>query len=282
MRSITMLAVALLAIGLGGCQALGGAPKPLETREQALAHVSNEMLPEAISTYDQAEDEAARRKARDRIARARVYAVDVNYNAFSRSLSTQQKSFAVGSDVVAAGLTGAATLAKSGRTKTHLTTYASFALGLRGTVDKEFYFSKTLPAIVAQMDASRRVVLARIYEGLARSDTDYPLVAALADLESYYIAGTLNGAITQITNDAGSKSAKADEDIAIVNKAKGGYDLTSKTLEDYAYPADERDDAKLAELLKCMGPKADERAAIALIEGSDKEARRAAITCLKL
>ena len=55
------------------------------------------------------------------------------------------------------------------------------------------------------MDATRRTVLAKISEGLAKPDGDYPLVAALSDLQDYYIAGTLNGALNQISKDAGGQ-----------------------------------------------------------------------------
>src|SRR6185436_14302547 len=114
------------------------------------------------------------------IVRARVFAIDVNYHDFERSLSSEQKMFAVGSDLVVLGLAGAGTLAKSTRTKTRLAAFSAGVLGARESIDKEIYYNKTLPAIVAQMQASRRTVYANIVAGLARNDDDYSLLQAKA------------------------------------------------------------------------------------------------------
>lgn len=256
------------ALCVSGCQSFSGYPAPIENRKTALAHVQADTLPSAISTYEAATAEADRRKQRDRIIRARLYAIDINYNAFSQSLSTEQKSFALGSDIVAAGLTGAATLAKSAATKTRLTTYASAALGVRATVDKELYFSKTLPAIVAQMNAGRRTVLARITEGMALPDAKYSLVAGLADLESYYTAGTLNGALGEIAKEAGVQTQKADERIAaVVNIAASTDDWTDK-LNRYRTPDGvNRNAANEAKMLACLPPGSGSRDVTAAING---------------
>lgn len=267
MRVPVLCLLLAAAIGLSGCQSLSGYPAPIESRKAALAHVQADTLPSAISTYDTANTEASRRKQRDRIVRARLYAIDVNYNAFSQSLSTEQKSFALGADIVTVGLTGAATLAKSAATKTRLATYASAALGVRATVDKEVYFSKTLPAIVAQMNAGRRTILAKITEGLALPDARYPLAAALADLESYYTAGTLNGALGEIAKEAGVQTQKADERIAaVVNIAASTDDWTDK-LNAYRTPNGVRDPAHEAKLLACLPAGSGSRDVTAAING---------------
>jgi hypothetical protein len=281
MRSIhPFLMSAICALAVGGCQSLNGAPTPIESRKEALAHVSAQMLPAAIQTYDDATAETARRKARDRIIRARIYAIDVNYNDFSRSLSTEQKSFVVGSDVLAAGLTGAATLAKSARTKTHLTTYAGFVLGIRGTVDKELYFSKTLPAIIAQMNASRQTVLAKITEGLARPDSDYPLAAGLADLEAYYVAGTLNGALAAISKEAGVQTQTAEDRIASVTTIAAQYDDLSRKLSRYWQPDGVAFDAgHEARMLACVGPRASVVDLVDVIHGTAAQ-RTSLVACL--
>lgn len=244
-----MLGVA--AIGLGGCQSLQGYPAPLETPKQALALVQADTQPAAITAYDGITDPALRRTKRDQIVRARLYAIDVNYDDFVRTVSGQQKTFAIGADLVSAGLTGAATLAKSATTKTHLTTYASAALGVRSTVDKELFYSKTLPAVVSQMDASRKTVLAKITEGLAQPASNYSLVEALSDLQDYYTAGTLNGALNQIAKDAGAKSAVAQQKIDNVTTVKYATDAVHTSLIEYWQPNGRFDTAHEQILLSC-------------------------------
>lgn len=242
MRAATLL-LSLMTVGLCGCQSLEGYPRPLESREEALSLVRDDIQPAAVNAYASiaAEAQSGSRDQRltakrDQIVRARLYAIDVNYDDFVRGLTGQQKTFAIGADLVSAGLTGAATLAKSATTKTHLTTYASAALGVRSTVDKELFYSKTLPAVVTQMDASRKTVLAKIAEGLAQSNAAYPLTAALADLQDYYTAGTLNGALNQISKDAGVKNAAAQQRIVNATTVKYATDAGHKSLFGYWAP----------------------------------------------
>lgn len=281
MRQVIFAMLGVAAVGLGGCQSLQGYPAPLETPKQALALVQADTRPAAVTAYDGITDPALRRTKRDQIVRARLYAIDVNYDDFVRTVSGQQKTFAIGADLVSAGLTGAATLAKSATTKTHLTTYASAALGVRSTVDKELFYSKTLPAVVSQMDASRKAVLAKIAEGLAKPDGDYPLVAALADLQDYYTAGTLNGALNQIAKDAGVKAQAAEDRIAKVTTIATAYDDPSRKLSAYWRKADgSYDSAHEAKMLACLGPGATTLQLTNLIHGDSATQKNALIACL--
>ncbi|PIB96088.1 hypothetical protein [Caulobacter sp. X] len=286
MRLITLVLVTA-AVGLAGCQSFEGYPAPLETPKAALELVRADTQPAAVTDYAAITDQAARRSKRDQIVRARLYAIDITYDDFVRGLSVQQKAFALGSDVAAAGLTGAATLAKSAATKTHLTTYAGAVLGLRATVDKELYYSKTLPAVVSQMDASRKTVLAKIEEGLSRPDADYPLVAALADLQDYYVAGTLNGALNQISKDAGVKDAAAEQRIAKVTTLKSTYDDAARKLIRYWQPdGTTPDPGHQAILVACM-PKQDGVAAPTVrdmgrvVDAGSPEQKAALAECVK-
>ncbi len=284
---VAVLCGLLLTVGLAGCQSFEGYPQPLETREQALSTVAADTQPSAVNAYAQLTDPSQRQARRDQIVRARIYALDINYDDFVRALTTEQKSFAVGSDVLAAGLTGAATLAKSARTKTHLTTYAGAALGLRATVDKEVYYSKTLPAVVTQMDASRKTVLAKITEGLARSDADYSLMAALSDLQDYYVAGTLNGALNQIAKDAGTKTDAAERRIANVTTFKYATDAAHQSLTAYWQPDGvTANPTHQATLVACTPPSASGAPATVrdmgrIVDGGTADQRTALAACVK-
>ncbi len=235
MRIVSFVAMAAL---LAGCQAAGGYPPPGMTRPEALKSVETDSAVGAEAAYDAAADPEVRRQIRNRIVRARLYVADVNYNDFARNLSTEQKAFAVGSDIAVLGLAGAGTLAKSARTATRLAAASSGVLGARSAIDKEIYFDKTLPAIVAQMDASRRTVYATIATGLARSDADYSLLQAKADLETYYIAGTIPGALTAITKEAGKQSAVADQKIERIVEYPYSFGNISKRILKYRKPDD--------------------------------------------
>ncbi len=155
MRTVLLTAMAVL---LAGCQAVQGYPPPGLTPKEALGSVAADSSVAAEAAYDGASDAQLRMQIRDKIVRSRIYVADINYHEFQRSLSSEQKAFAVGSDLAVLALAGAGTLAKSTRTKTRLAAWSAGVLGGRSAIDKEIYYDKTLPAIIAQMDASRRTV----------------------------------------------------------------------------------------------------------------------------
>jgi hypothetical protein len=64
------------------------------------------------------------------------------------------------------------------------------------------------------MEGQRKIVLARIYVGLKKGVTDYTLYQALADLDDYYNAGTINGALVGLTTTAGAASLDGSGQIA--------------------------------------------------------------------
>ncbi|WP_299017429.1 hypothetical protein [uncultured Caulobacter sp.] len=239
MRITTMRAMALLmAAGLGGCAGgfKGSPDTTIDAAAVSACPVTAKGAAPTRANYDKETADPKRAAARNAFIDSCVAAIDTSYGVFAQGLSTDQKTFAVGSDIATSGLAAAATLAKSARTKTHLTTYASVVLGLRGSVDRELFLSKTLPVLVTQMDASRTVVMARIVEGKTRADADYSLDAALSDLKAYYAAGTLNGALAQVANDAGVKNDVAQKQIASVKMVRYATDASHKALFNYLLP----------------------------------------------
>lgn len=271
------------AIGLSGCAAgFRGAP---DTTISAVTVSSCPVIAKNAApdrtAYNAAQPDTSRRSLRNAFIDSCVAAIDTSYGFFAQGLSSDQKSFAIGSDFAASGITAAATLAKSATTKTHLTTYASLILGLRGSVDKELFLSKTLPALVTQMNASRNVVMVRIVQGKTRSDSEYSLDAALSDLKAYYTAGTLMGALTEVTNDAGVKNKQATEDIAKITTVPNTYDDVSRKLRGYWITADGKyDDAHETQMLECMGAGAKTIDLVNLMRGGTSAQKNSLIACL--
>ena len=87
MRAPFIIAMSLM---LAGCQAVGGYPPPVMSRVDALASVSTDSAVRAEETYQSENDPAKRRLARDRIVRARMFVIDVNYHDFAQNLNTEQ------------------------------------------------------------------------------------------------------------------------------------------------------------------------------------------------
>lgn len=271
MRSAFMVAACLAsALGLGGCASgFTGAPAAtIDAAKVSSCPVIAKNDPPDRSTYDaQGSDAEKRRIARNAFVDKCVAAIETSYQIFAQNLSTDQKSFAVGSDLAASGVTAAATLAKSARTKTHLTTYASVILGLRGSVEKELFFSKALPALMTQMEASRDVVMARIIQNKARPVTEYTLDGALTDLKAYYAAGTLTGALTEVTADAGRSAATAKMELKRVTEGDYSYTDAGQKLRRYWRPDGAINAANAANLQTWLSTNAGGRSVSELVYG---------------
>ena len=70
----------------------------------------------------------------------------------------------------------------------------------------EVLFQKTVQVLATQMRARRDLVAADIVTRMRTLDIDaYPLAMALADLDAYYAAGTIAGALIEIQKTVGAE-----------------------------------------------------------------------------
>lgn len=227
MRSVIIL-LAACGLGLGGCQSLNGYPDPVVPPKEAMTQAQRYFGPAVEAQYDQAVG-AERQQMRNRIVYAYINAADIRFDSFEQALSRDQKVLAVGGDAATLLLAGAATVAKSSRTKTRLAAWSTATLGIQGSIDRELFYNKTLPVLIAQMRAARRTSLANLYVGLSKPDDQYPLLLAKGDIRAYEDAGTLAGALAGIAQDTGVKGQAADTKIKSVVEATYSYtDLGQK------------------------------------------------------
>jgi len=77
----------------------------------------------------------------------------------------------------------------------------------RTSIDKNFFYEKTVPALITARNAQWKVALVPILEGTKRDTEGYPMALALSDLAEYYYAGTFTEALQAIEKDAGVKEA---------------------------------------------------------------------------
>lgn len=109
------------------------------------------------------------------------------------------------------GLNAAGALA--GGSANALAAASAGLVGGKAAFDKNVFFDKILPTLLANMVANRKEVLVTIRQGLSRDVKDYPLMLALNHLDTYYSAGTIPGTLTEIVETAGATAEKADADL---------------------------------------------------------------------
>lgn len=213
MFPIVKLCFCMLVIaGLTGCSAaLDGFPSRSTIPAEDLKELKVYLGVEKVNEYVAEKDPKERLTLRNEIVNARIHAIDVHFGQFEEALHQQGIGIGIGTDWVVLALTGATATIGGESAKAALGAASTGILGAKSSFDKHALFEKSVPAVMAQMIASRKEVLLTLRTGLQQEDSAYSLFQALSDLEDYYRAGTIPGSLVGIAKDAGEKAAIAEE-----------------------------------------------------------------------
>jgi hypothetical protein len=162
-----------------------------------------------------------------------VTVTDVKYAQFINQLTTAAVSTGLGSDIVVLILGGLATVLPGSGAKTALAAGVTGVTGAKASFDKNVFYQKTLSAIITEMDANRLTVLQDIRTNEKKGAAEYSLGDALNDVSRYEAAGSINSAISSITNKV---QQNADKQATILQQIQrtpaeakefGGSDATA-------------------------------------------------------
>jgi hypothetical protein len=209
------LSMCLALLLLCGCKSFryGGAPDPsfslkddlkqYEKKYGALAQI--EKLPADPNMAE-----------RNKLIAHRQVLIDLRYIEFIKTMTSDRQLIDSAADMLALGLNLAGVSVGGADAKTALAAIAAGVTGSKTILDKNFYHEKTVPALVATMNAERKAAIIPILKGMRQSITEYPLGQAIVDLQDYYFAGTLFGAIQAIQTEAGAKEQREQQRIEIL------------------------------------------------------------------
>jgi hypothetical protein len=212
MRSFSLWAKLLWAFAIGfalsGCIPSTHPPERLYpiAYEMDLIRTSQGDLVSQYRTFLSSPDQA--KLIRNEIIAQRMYAIDVQYTLYENALTRETQEVGFGALTTAEGLSTAATLVAPAATKTILSAAATAVLAIKGHYDSEVLLAQSMRNIQKQMRASRNLVAAGISAKLVQSVTDYPLSAALSDLEEYYSAGTLTSGVIDTSTTVGIRETE--------------------------------------------------------------------------
>ncbi len=189
---------------------------------------------------------------RNEIVLARLRGYDIEFADFEKRLYGDANAVTLGSDLVGLILGGLTATTGNAATKSALGAASAGVIGAKADIDKDLYYQKTIPALLAQMEADRLSALLPISAGLKLPDANYPLMQAYIDLDAYKNAGSIPAAINAVNKDAGI--AKED---ALDTLRTGVFveDTSSQRLRDYLWPSGidkPADKAHLAKLRQWM------------------------------
>lgn len=216
--------VLLMALASSACSSLRGTP--VRYQDTAAIVTAIELTPAEVAELAVTSD----RVERNRLQNKALAVIDLQFHAFVRDLAADRAD----SSALLAGTTlGASTagaFVESVKAKTNYALLAAGLVGAFGIVDKNYFYEKTVPALVAAMRAARATVLLRIRQGQGVVLEDYDGVSALQDLEDYYAAGTVLAAITEVTASAEARTAEAMAEVRALEVPTDAEIARRKTL----------------------------------------------------
>jgi hypothetical protein len=218
-RPIVHLAMSVLCIAMvAGCASIQGYPDDPENSAFALRRLAAYFDGTREQDYLNARADprtapATVTKLRNEIVYARMRAYDVAFAEFERELYGGANSVALGSDFAALVLAGLTATTGNAATKSALGAASIGILGAKTAISKDLFYERTIPALLAQMEANRLKIRVVIVKALKLDDAEYSLMQAYGDLDAYKSAGSIPGAINAINLDAGEAKAAAVEAI---------------------------------------------------------------------
>lgn len=244
-RIISFICSLISAIGLSGCAGTftGGsgnltllrpALPPNDARVRTLVtKYSNEDAIEAFYRYgvDEARVVGADGKTvtvvttyrdlksrRNKIIFDLIFVINDYYDKYelARYATVTGSNFA--GDVITSGLDAASTAVGGAGVKTILSAISTGVGATKAAAQRDFLQSQNISLLIQKMRVLRGEVYTRIQTKLVQSVDVYPLEAALIDLQDYFHAGTLIGAMQALANDTGA--AKLVNDASDPGNAK--------------------------------------------------------------
>ena len=208
--SIFLLAAVVMVLNSGCGKHLAGRPKRIQLVENEKPTTFEKKLIELEVEYDKPQTNSQRRQnIRDQYSRKMIAIIDKRYNDFLDDLVTQRKGFDASADITAISLDTASVLFTPVTTKSILAGLSALTTAGKTSINKVYFYEQTLPVLITQMESNRQSVLADILEGLATGDSIYPLHHAFRDLNRYFAAGTIDGALVEIQKQAAKKADDA-------------------------------------------------------------------------
>jgi hypothetical protein len=258
-----------MLVAIAGCTAMNGYPKKCGDVKAELKNLEQYYLPDKLDEYNKLVGEDARKALRDNVVNGRLHAIDLQFTEFEQAVAGEHVKADLASDVaiIAVSATGTA-LAGYGVAQTVLLAVNSVISGTRAAVNEKVYFKKTIAVLFAKMESLRKVVLVRIRTGLTQPDSKYSLHEALIDLDDYYKAGSIPGALMGILEEAGASADEADKELKEIARYDYAPDENTPKIECYLSSGSGTENERINEVRKLI----DEYA------GKDRDGNPYAIT----
>ena len=151
-----------------------------------------------------------RQNLRNTVVINRMRAYEIAFGDFERRLWGDANILSAGGDLLVLALAGLGATTGSTATSSALAAASAGIVGGQAAVNKDLYYQRTMPALLAQMEANRDKIKLAILQGLGKSDDQYSLYQADLDLDALQRASGIPGAVGDITQQATASKATAE------------------------------------------------------------------------
>jgi hypothetical protein len=201
-----------------GCGSAYRPKAPIPASTFSVPFLADLSSPTLFSAYDAMPDGPAKVARRNAIIYEYEWLIDNVYGNYENSFFTGQAYMGTAADAAVLGLSAAGAVTGTAQLKAILAAVAGGVTGLRASYEHNFFDAATREVIVETMHAARDTVRARIAAGEATcltatvcpsTGTAYTLEDGFADLQAYFSAGTVMGALLTISGSATNQAAAA-------------------------------------------------------------------------
>lgn len=206
-HTLRRIAEVIVAASVTACSSMHGVPTRYQDTAATVTAISltPKDLADLVVSIDRTERNALMHRA--------MSVIDLRFHELVRGLNGDRQDAAALTSYAGIGFNTAGTLVSNVAAKTNYAAAAAVAGALLGVTEKQYYFEKTMPALVAAMSAARAVVEVKLRRGMQDDVEQYPGSLALAQLEEYFSAGTVLAAISQVTKAAETEKAVQVEEV---------------------------------------------------------------------
>ncbi|HEX8623714.1 MAG TPA: hypothetical protein VF782_01410 [Allosphingosinicella sp.] len=183
--------------------------------------------------WDNSKSEDERRTARNDYVTAQMNLINRLFTDYEATFVTEAREGGFLGDFIVGALTIGASAIRDNEVVRFLTTAGATVQAGRSAVDKQILLDRTLSTLLNQMEAGRAGVKARIFERLRLPYADYPIGAAQMDVEDYYKAGTLVGALTAAADAATTSKIEEQERVDVALTGVFQTDLFTEALRTF-------------------------------------------------
>ena len=203
--------LSVLAI-TSSCAPIRGYPDNPDDNDQTIKSLQAFIADARVKYYTNT-DFGTAKTLRDRIVYSEMQIYEIEFTDFQQKLWGDNNLLTTGGDLTALILNGLGATTGNAATKSALAAASAGIIGAKGAIDKDIYFQRTLPAIMAQMSANRDRIKSGILDNLKKDDASYPLPAAELDLQALQRASSIPDAVQVITEMSTADKALAEQEV---------------------------------------------------------------------